>query len=272
MIELRNLRDDYHKVLQRVRLHGKPVKVRGMETLEILDETLVIQDPTDVFPWGTGRGVNPAIAAVEALQLIGGVSHPDLMVKASSNFAQFRDGGAFHGAYGPRIRQQLPAVVKRLQKDINTRQACIVIWEPLRDLYEDGLKDYPCTMLFQFLVREEKLQLHTTMRSNDVWWGLAYDAFQFTQLQLTVASALGLDAGPYFHHAVSFHMYERDLEASRKVHGNQSGVSLVDPPPLGMGHADIKQSMRDARALLNGKGVIGKYGAWYEKALDGLFT
>ena len=54
------------------------------------------------------------------------------------------------------------------------------------------------------------------MRSNDVWWGVPYDVFQFTFLQIQLAQVLGLEPGVYTHQAGSFHLYDRDrVEASR---------------------------------------------------------
>jgi thymidylate synthase len=218
-----NLRAGYVDVCRRVVLEGRSVRPRGLLTHELTDVTIEVLDPTDVLPIGVGRKLNPAIAAAEALQLIGGRSDPELMVRISKNFEQFMDGGRFWGAYGDRVRldsrgegddvHQAEIVVARLKRDPDSRQALIVLWRPELDLNFDGKHDYPCTTMLMFLIREGKLQLHVTMRSNDVWWGLAYDAFQFTQLQLTVAHSLGVQAGSYYHHAVSLHAYERDFPA-----------------------------------------------------------
>jgi thymidylate synthase len=269
-LRIADLRGDYARVLQEVRYHGERVVVRDQPTLELLDVTLEIVDPTDTLPFGTGRGISPRIAALEALQLVGGVSCPELMVKASRNFDQFRDGGIYHGAYGPRLRAQLPVVVERLKLDPQTRQAVVTVWDPLHDLMVSDSRDYPCTVMLQFLVRDGRLQLHTTMRSNDVWWGLAYDAFQFTQLQLTVANVLGLPAGHYYHHAVSLHLYERDLAAVDKVdHGDRS-LPLAHRP-LGITGETMYEAMTVARHLLSGK-QFGEPGTgWYEQALKPLW-
>jgi thymidylate synthase len=266
-IEMRDMRRDYHNVLRYVRTMGSEVTIRGMETREVLDATLVIKDPTDCLPVGVGRGINPRIAAMEALQLIAGESHPDLLVRAAPNFAQFRDGGSFHGAYGPRVAMQLPRVVQRLKDDPTTRQALITVWDPLHDLMVDGRHDYPCTVSLQFMIREGQLQLHTTMRSNDVWWGLAYDAFQFTQLQLVVAQAIGFDPGPYFHHAVSMHIYERDVAESRRVATNDSPAWVGRP--IGMATARIDTAMHRASLLL--AGTVPPECGWYGDTMSQLF-
>lgn len=203
---------------------GGFVSPRGQRTREILGATIRVEDPTNVLPLAVSRNAHLPIAAAEALQLIGGVSHPELMCRIASKFPNFMDGGVFHGAYGPRVRPQIGSVIRRLSADKDTRQALLTIWDPAQDAHVDGLKDYPCTTVLHFMIRNDRLILHTTMRSNDVYWGLTYDAFQFTQLQLTIADALGIEAGPYYHHANSLHVYERDFAAIDSI-----GI-LVDNP------------------------------------------
>lgn len=221
-----DLQNGYVDIVRAVAERGERVAPRGQATREVLGATIVLEDPSRALPLGVGRKLNPAIAAAEAAQVIGGVSYPQLMLDIAGNFGMFRDGGVFHGAYGPRLRGQLPFIVKRLSADSDTRQAVVTIWDPAADAFTEELRDYPCTVALQWMVRDGRLDAHTFMRSNDVWWGLAYDAFMFTRLQLTIAEALGLPAGRYFHHANSLHVYERDLDA----------VELLAPRP----HAELE--------------------------------
>jgi len=210
-MQITNMQDGYHTLLEWVLEVGEPVAPRGIPTREIVNASIELTDPTRALPVACGRGLNRRIAAAEALQLVGGFSEPALL---PSSFDEFKNGGVFHGAYGPRTRMQLPAAIDRLYDDPSTRQAVVTVWDPLWDL-QYGLKDYPCTVALQFLIRNDRLQLHTHMRSNDVWRGVAYDFFQFTQLQLAVAAVLDIDVGSYFHHATSFHLYESDAEAAK---------------------------------------------------------
>ena len=207
----------YQDVIELVLTRGRQVAPRGQHTLELPAVTLRLTGLREGFaalPLGIGRKAHPGIGAAEALQLIAGEQHPALMQRIAPNFGRFLDGGAFHGSYGERLRGQLEIALERLQNDNDSRQALLQIWDPARDLYVDGLHDYPCTIFLQLLLRDDELELHAHMRSNDVWWGLAYDAFQFTQLQHTLASVLGVEAGDYFHHVASLHLYARDQEAA----------------------------------------------------------
>ena len=280
-----NLRTGYVDICKDVVLLGKPTHPRGMLTHELTDVTIQIIDPTDALPLGVNRKLNKAIAAAEALQLIAGHSVPELLPKISANFEQFMedfsDGKRFWGAYGDRILvpdprssgstiHQADLVVERLKVDPDSRQALIVLWRPELDLLQSGHADYPCTVMLMFLIRNGKLQLHVTMRSNDVWWGLAYDAFQFTQLQLTVAHALGVPAGPYFHHAISLHAYERDFEKIGMLHYPTSAT----PPdlPRGVRWADATQTpyhllATDAKTIITQRGASGGQHPWWNDSV-----
>lgn len=208
---LANLRDDYPQLVQHVRENGAPVSVRGKLTYELRNVLLTLQDPYDALPLGVGRKLNLGIAAAEALQLVAGITDPQLMLKVQARFSDYMDGSALHGAYGPRLRWQLAGIERLIRLDPTTRQAVMTIWDPAYDQsVPTAPRDLPCTIALQFLYRDEKLELHTTMRSNDVVLGLSYDLFQFTQLQLAMANVLQIEPGSYYHHAVSLHLYGSD--------------------------------------------------------------
>jgi thymidylate synthase len=67
--------------------------------------------------------------------------------------------------------------------------------------------------MHQFRIRNNKLNMSVYMRSNDVWLGSAYDFFQFTRVQIAMASVLGIEPGTYGHHVGSLHIYENNYEA-----------------------------------------------------------
>ncbi len=210
MYEAASLRLDYSGICKHVLRFGEECAPRGQKTKELREVVIRFEDPADSLPTVEGRKPNLAIGAAEALQLVGGFSDPRLMVRITKNFAQFLNRDYFHGAYGPRIWAQLPYAIHRLREDPDTRQAIVQIWEPSQDLMLEGRKDLPCTIQFQFFIRDHKLETSVTMRSNDVWWGLAYDITQFASLHLTVARVLPCEPGPLYHHARSLHIYERD--------------------------------------------------------------
>ena len=226
-VKVPNLRTGYVEVLEQVLAKGARTRPRGRETVELLGVTIHVEDPRDVFPGGVGRGAVPAIAWAEALQAVGGFQAPNLLQRLTPSFGQFMVGEALDdsGAYGCRIRGQLPVLECLLRSDSSTRQAIAMVWDPVRDLHESGTHRSCCAFL-QFFIRGGRLEMHTVMRSNDAWWGLAYDAHTFAAIQLTMADALGINPGAYVHHAMSLHLYEENLEAAGSLFdagGEQQG-------------------------------------------------
>jgi thymidylate synthase len=169
------------------------------------------------------------------MQLLAGVSDPELMLVVQSRFSKFMDGSAFHGAYGPRVRWQLPEIETMLRQDHTTRQALVEIWDPRYDkATSTPPKDLPCTRGFQFFIRDNTLEMETLMRSNDVWWGASYDWAQFTALQMTMANVLGLKSGRYYHHVGSLHVYARNSGELDYLHKTDSKTRPLDLP-VGIG-------------------------------------
>lgn len=190
-------------------------------THEITDYTFTLSPNAIDLPLGVGRKVNTALAAAEAIQLCAGVAMPELTEAVAAKVAQYvRDkDGTVHGNYGGRVDYQIADVVDKLRADPKSRQAIIQIWDAgLDSKYRDPMpKDIPCTLSIGFLVRDGALQMSVTMRSNDAWLGTPYDVFQFRQLQRTIARQLGRPIGRYTHHAISMHVYDRDLGAAKQL-------------------------------------------------------
>jgi thymidylate synthase len=80
----------------------------------------------------------------------------------------------------------------RLRDDPDTRQAVVIIHNPIYD-WSTRSKDLPCTLAFQFLLRDKKLDMIATMRSQDAWWGFVYDTGEFQWFQEIMAGWLGVN-------------------------------------------------------------------------------
>jgi thymidylate synthase len=200
------------------------------------------------------------IAAVESAQLLAGVSLPELTIAISPTFDHFReDDGLFHGAYGVRTNRfnQFPKMIERLRVDPDSRQCVTTIWQADQDMM-DGKRDYPCTLLYHFMIRKDKLVMETVMRSNDVYLGLAYDGFQHSRVQIAVASVLGVEPGEYRHHAMSLHLYERDIP---KVHELTMAQRKPDFFPA-LGGSSWDEIQYKADAVLRAANAFRTDGLW----------
>lgn len=112
---------------------------------------------------------------------------------------------------------------RRLEADKASRQAIVRVggdkhqWE--------GVRDLPCTMHLNFLVRCGRLNLTAVMRSCDVTRGLPYDMPYFILLQERMLGELqatypDLKMGTYTHFAHSLHLYETEVAKARKMIGD----------------------------------------------------
>jgi thymidylate synthase len=266
------VRSSYAELCRIVRDVGERAAPRGRAVHELTGVTLVVHETSiDAMPVGVGRHLNPAIGAAEALQLVGGVADPELLYAIAPNFRNFSDGSALAGAYGPRVRSQMPWVERQLRADRDTRQAVLTIFDPAYD--HAGNRDVPCTVSIQFLIRRECLELHVHMRSNDLWWGWAYDAFQFTQLQLALAHALGVEPGKYVHHVGSLHLYAEHAPLVDELETPTDECVLVPTVRVQGDYETHAAAARDLlaggneRYVVDGDGVDGGLD-WYRGVLE----
>ena len=245
IIDIPDAINGYVDLVQHVLKNGKEVAPRGMKTREIEDAIIRIDDVYNTLPLGVGRGTVPGIGAVEACQLIAGASTPKLVIAIGPQFANYtEDNGLFHGAYGIRTQSQYAPIVERLKADPDTRQAVVTIWNPELDLLSNK-RDYPCTILHQFRIRNNKLNMSVYMRSNDVWLGAAYDFFQFTRVQLAIASILGIEPGTYHHHVGSLHIYEQHYDSAESLKHTYEPYEKI-PAMVGNSWGEVSDFAMDA--------------------------
>lgn len=253
---------------------------RDLPTLDLGPTVIELDSPYNALPIGVGRSLSRRVAAAEAVQLIGAFSDPELLFAASPNFKRYaEDDGHFHGAYGVRIGRQVWSAYRKLTEDPDTRQAVVTLWDSDRD-NEKGKRDYPCTLSLVFSRGPKRfLELDVTMRSNDVWRGFPYDIFQFTQLQLTMARALGWEPGTYRHHVMSLHLYLDDINDAKRVHtrfvaGYPPEFVEELPTGFGIGPQDISESMQVASKVAydhhyRTTAALSDSEAWYWHVLRG---
>jgi thymidylate synthase len=213
--------------------NGQRVSPRGMATREVLDVGILLTRPrARLLLAPPTRIPNPAFAVAETVWILSGSDAPWIF-DFNGQLAQYADDGVLRGAYGPRLRRwngavdQMLRVVEILTDDPDSRRALIQLYDPARDAA--GHRDVPCTLGFQFHLRNGRLDMATSMRGQDVWIGLPYDLFFYTTLHELVAGWLGAELGTYRHHVGSLHIYERDMESAAAV---TSVTALPEMPEL----------------------------------------
>jgi thymidylate synthase len=212
--KVESVSDLYFQVGNQLLGKGEKVAPRGTETKELRSVNIELTNPANNLMLVEDRKFNLAFALAESIMLFDS-SDDSNFVKYYSYFNDTiknysDDGVTMEGAYSSRVAANIPRIISMLKEDPNTRQAVLQIYG--REFLDKTTKDVPCTLNLQFLLRDNKLELHVYMRSNDIIWGLPYDIFNFTNLQMVVANTIGADLGSYFHTVSSMHVYERHYE------------------------------------------------------------
>lgn len=164
------------------------------------------------------------------------------------NTPRFSDNGkTLHGAYGPRIRQQISDVIYMLRNDPGTRRAVITFFDGSIDHRES--KDIPCPIDMQFFVRDGVVECYTKFRSQNYLMVFPYDIFLFTMLHEWIAVHAGYPAGAHIQWTTSQHIYEEEKLLAESVMG-EYGIDVKMRPmsPLKQEqHAILVQHERNYR-------------------------
>lgn len=226
---------------------GRKVSPRGQDTLEYPTPVCTTYlKPMERVLFEQLRDANPFFHFMESLWILGGRDDVAWLAPFNTNLKQYSDDGiTYHGAYGHRMRKcgmdQINAVVEKLKKEPDTRQAVLQIWDYNKDLRTDS-KDRPCNDMVFLKIRDGILHITVANRSNDVIWG-AYGAnvVQFSILQEYLAARIGCGVGTYNQVSDSFHVYTDNPQWDKLKHlaykkhclysnGTVTPYPLVDEP------------------------------------------
>lgn len=199
----------WKKCISDVMAKGTESSPRGKRISELLGYSYSIQMQSSVITLAS-RKMNYGFMLAEAAWIVSGSNWLDDITPYMKRYSDFSDDGIMlHGAYGPKVVDQLMYVVNCIENDIDTRQAVINIWRE-----KPGIsKDIPCTLNMQFLVRNDRLHCVTNMRSQDAVLGMSYDVFTFSMVANMVRILLanrGINVGLGVLHVNvgSFHIYQ----------------------------------------------------------------
>jgi thymidylate synthase len=204
---------------------GDVSKPRDLQVKELLMASLEI-DPQFPIADFSSRPFNWKYFAGEMAWYL----KRDRNINYISKFSNFWKGitnpgtNEINSNYGSLVinSEQIGWVVDSLLADKNSRQAIMFFNQPKFQF--KGNKDFVCTMYANFFIRDNRLCMKIQMRSNDVFYGLTFDAPFFSFLMQSVYFILKKDEmykdlklGYYFHHADNLHFYERHYDIVNKI-------------------------------------------------------
>jgi thymidylate synthase len=220
-------------LLSNIISYGTQSSPRGKPVTELIGNTVSF-DMRYPLVAAKARKLGYRFAPAEAAWILSGDNRVDRIKQYSRFIWEFSDDGFFYsGAYGPKIVDQLTYVCDVIADDPATRQAVIDVWRP----NPRAGRDIPCTLSFQFLLRDDRLHVVQSMRSSDAWLGYPYDAFNasmlagYVMLLLRHRTNRGLSIGGLGSHTMmigSSHLYEKDRDAAMAL--LQDGELLFDAP------------------------------------------
>lgn len=148
----------------------------------------------------------------------------DKIKKFSSFWNGLQVNGTVNSNYGyimlSRGKNQFSWAASRIALDRDTRQAVMVFNTPVYQSFD--VKDFVCTMYLNFWIRDNSLDMKVQMRSNDIFYGLQYDAPFFSLVHQSMRHTLlryypELELGTYYHCSDNTHYYERHFELVDKI-------------------------------------------------------
>jgi thymidylate synthase len=225
----------FQELIQNIDTHGDLSKPRDLEVKELLLANVRI-DPTKPIANFEARSFNWKYFAGEMAWYL----HRDTNIDYINKFSGFWKGitnpgtNEINSNYGALVinDDQIGWVVDSLLADKNSRQAIMFFNQPKFQF--EGNKDFVCTMYANFFIRSNRLHMKVQMRSNDVFYGLTFDAPFFSFLMQSVYLILkknekysDLTLGTYHHFADNIHYYERHFELADKIK-NIDPITLQD--------------------------------------------
>lgn len=212
---------------------------RGIGSKEITNLSFELTNPYDRIVWNSARNMNYEFGMKFFIWMINGSSDFSYVSGSNANaekFANTNSGGLptnFSTAYGPRIVRQKDAILAELIRDKDSRRAVIHVLEEddQKMLGIQTKEEYPCTDSIALLIRNDQLDMHIKMRSNNMVLTVAYDVFNFTMLQEYLYRSLlptypTLKMGKLCQSITSAHFFDKEQELVNSIIAADGSVAM----------------------------------------------
>lgn len=236
---MNNFSTVFKNIISDIKMNGEVSKPRDLEVTELMYAGYKV-DPKQAFANFTSREFNWKYFAGELAWYLNKDTNIDYINQFSGFWKNITNPGTneINSNYGSLLfGEQLQWVVDSLKKDKNSRQAIAFLNQPKYQF--EGNKDFVCTMYLNFSIRKDKLDMKVQMRSNDVFYGLTFDApfFAFVQQHVYLwlkSTYPELELGTYHHYADNIHFYERHFELAETIryeslHPKQFTMEITEP-------------------------------------------
>lgn len=212
MKKVQDIRDEF------VRLYKEQefvIDKTGVKTVEIIgahflaDEDNIFGAPNIDYisrelAWYESQSLNVHDIPGKVPEIWLNVATPEGMVNSNYGFLLYSESN----------HCQYECVVNELRVNPYSRRANAIYTRPSiwKEFNKDGMSDFICTNNVQYLVRNDSLVAHVSMRSSDAVYGYKNDVAWQKHVQAKMAADLGIVIGPLIWTASSLHIYERHFK------------------------------------------------------------
>jgi thymidylate synthase len=195
---------------------GKICMPRNQKILEVEDYQMVLDAGDSCITSFKARKLNFKYAVNELIWYIKADPYDTSIEKYASMWPKIKQPeGFYYSNYGQYMFAGgggIKWAIEELTRDKDSRRAAFPFLNR-KHCFADN-KDMVCTYAMSFRIREDKLNMSVSMRSNDAIFGLTNDVFCFWMVHKMVFAILkraypDLKIGRYTHKVDSLHVYER---------------------------------------------------------------
>lgn len=212
MIKKDTTEDTWKNALRFVMQEGKDfIDKDGRTCREIMNLNIEIKNPSDDIT-----------SPIEIISSFKGWVYPRLDEIANITLTRKYSPGHSY-VYGQRIfsfdnsiNQIDKFIIPLLRKDETTRRAIISLWHPNLDsnIYN---KEAPSLVLIGFFIRDEKIDITATIRSNNIFFGFPANIYQIHILHEYVGQRLNKTLGKINLTLLSAHIFEDQFNNIREI-------------------------------------------------------
>lgn len=166
----------------------------------------------------------PKTGAAEVAWMLSGEKSTEWISKYTSIWKQFEDDdkpGQISTAYGYRWKHafdvdQIANIIEKLKEDNTSRQQVLMSWDARVDNVAKA-KNVPCPYTAVINIINGRLNIHLTLRSNDIIVGLPYDFLMYVLLGNLIANSLKVEPGILSYAIAHGHIYKPHYELAAQI-------------------------------------------------------
>ena len=221
---------NYLELNKKLFKEGKKIEIKNKITHELIDESIKV-DNYNLFwhyPFRLFEQVKNYLLGELSWYMSGNLK-PDFIIKYSKFWSRLLNkNGTLNSNYGYHVfykkvnasETAFQWCVNQLKNDVNSRQAIILYNQD--KFFNHQNKDFICTQLQHFIIRDNKLINLVYIRSSDIILGLTYDIPWWSlvqqQLFLTLKKKYSkLQLGDLVVHGGSFHYYQNKHQLIQNI-------------------------------------------------------